>query len=150
MTNQIKYRTDPKIDEKKVCTLLSENATWKVPTDPNRWRQILDNSAAVISAWDGDNLVGFTRGLSDTVRFAQVLEVLVHPEYREQGIGRELVSRLLDQPVMAVRGVILGTPDKKAFYEKLGFKCLNEKAYLMVMVRDQFSQGMILPINPSP
>ena len=144
---EITYRNDRLIDEGQVCDLLTNYASWKVHTEPEKWKQIMENSAAVISAWDGDMLVGFTRGLSDTVRFAQVLEVLVHPEYRLRGIGRELVSRLLEQPAMSVRGVILGTPDKRAFYEKLGFKCLNEAAFMMVMVRDQFSEGMILPIK---
>lgn len=143
----IRYRNDRSLDEGVVGDFLSSYATWKVHTDPQKWQVILKNSAAVISAWHGDKLVGFTRGLSDRVRFAQVLEVLVHPDYRRRGIGRELVCRLLDQPAMSVRGIILGTPDKKVFYEKLGFKCLNDEAYMMVMVRDQFSQGMILPID---
>jgi hypothetical protein len=48
---------------------------------------------------------------------------------------------------MQVRGVSLGTPDQREFYEKLGVKCVNEKAYFMVLVRDEYGEGLIQPVE---
>ena len=146
---EITYRDDQKIDEKIVCAFFSKYATWKVYPDPEKWKVILENSCAVISAWHNDHLVGLSRGISDKVRFAQVVGVLVHPDYRRRGIGKELVSRLLNTPAMSVRGVCLGTHAMYEFYESLGFKCLNDKAYFMVLVRDELSEGLVLPIDES-
>jgi hypothetical protein len=34
----------------------------------------------------------------------------------------------------------------KEFYESVGFQCVNDQAYLMVMVRDEFGEELILPV----
>jgi GNAT superfamily N-acetyltransferase len=104
----------------------------------------------VITAWKDGILVGFARGISDHTRYAQVLDVLVHPNYRRSGVGKELIKRLLDHPSMCVRGVILGTPSMKEFYESVGFQCVNDIAYMMVLVRDEYGEGLIQPVdNPA-
>ena len=142
----ITYKDDKSIDTHIVCEFFSQFATWKVHSQPQKWEQILANSCSVISAWDNDELVGLARGISDEVRYAQVLDILVHPDYRRRGIGTELVTKLLASPSMQVRGVILGTPTMREFYETLGFKCVNEEAYFMVLVRDEFGTDLVQPI----
>ncbi len=47
------------------------------------------NSTLVISAWDGERLVGAVRVLSDTIFRSYLLDLVVDPEYQRQGIGRE-------------------------------------------------------------
>ena len=144
---EIIYRDERILDERIVCDFFTRHATWKVHAEPEKWKKSVENSSAVISAWDDGDLIGLTRGISDRVRYAQVLEVLVHPAYRGSGIGRELVTRLINQPAMCVRGVILGTPTMKDFYESVGFKCVNDEAFFMVMVRDEFGEDLILPVD---
>jgi ribosomal protein S18 acetylase RimI-like enzyme len=144
---KIAYLDDRAIDASIVCQFLNRFATWKVHSQPGKWKEILANSCAVISAWDGEKLVGFVRGIGDQVRYAQVLDVLVHPYYRRKGIGRELIARLLSNPAMQVRGVILGTPSMREFYEAVGFRCVNDQAYFMVLVQDEFGADMVQPIE---
>jgi GNAT superfamily N-acetyltransferase len=143
----ITYSEEKDIDPETVRDFFCTYATWKVPTGIKQWKRMLLNSCAVVSAWDGDRLIGTVRGLSDEVRFAKVLDILVHPEYRRTGIGTEIMLRLLSHPTMQVRGVSLGTPDQREFYEKLGVKCVNEKAYFMVLVRDEYGEGLIQPVE---
>ena len=49
-----------------------------------------------IGAWSGDRLVGSVRVLSDGYFFSTVPEVMVDPEFRKHGIGRELLRRALE------------------------------------------------------
>ena len=72
-----------------------------------------------IGAWDGDRLIGAVRVLSDGYLFATIPEIVVDPDYRRRGIGRELMLRALDR---APTGVILfGSPPNSAgFFERLG------------------------------
>ena len=72
-----------------------------------------------------------------------MLDVLVHPDYRRNGIGTKLLETLICFKEMSVRGVILGTPTMSNFYESLGFTCVNEKAFLMVLISDEYSDGLI-------
>jgi predicted GNAT family N-acyltransferase len=74
-----------------------------------------------IGAWTGDRLVGSVRVLSDGYFFNTVPEVMVDPEFRKHGIGRELMRRALD---VSPGGVLfLGAqPGNERFFEQAGFR----------------------------
>ena len=48
---------------------------------------------ANLAAWEGGRMVGVARVLTDGHRYACLVEVLVDPDYRRRGIGRELARR---------------------------------------------------------
>jgi GNAT superfamily N-acetyltransferase len=91
------------------------------------WPRAYDLAAAAaalsrttnIGAWDGERLVGAVRILTDGYFFATVPEILVDPEYRRRGIGRELMFRAL---ATAPRGRLFfgAQPQSVGFFEKLG------------------------------
>jgi GNAT superfamily N-acetyltransferase len=77
----------------------------------------------VLTAWDGTTLVGCVRVLSDFVFRAVLCDVVVHAQYRGQGIGRMLVGRVLEHERLArVRKFTLMTTTARGFYERLGWK----------------------------
>ena len=74
-----------------------------------------------IGAWSGDRLVGSVRVLSDGYFFNTVPEVMVDPEFRKHGIGRELMKRALDACPGGV--LFLGAqPGNERFFEQAGFR----------------------------
>ena len=74
-----------------------------------------------IGAWDGDRLVGSVRVLTDGYFFSTVPELMVDPEYRRQGVGRELLRRALE--VAPGGTVFLGAqPGNEPFFERAGFR----------------------------
>lgn len=82
----------------------------------------INHSHPVISVWDGQCLVGFARATSDGVYRATIWDVVIHPEYRGGGLGRQLVQTLLAHPhVQRVERVYLMTTNHQRFYEKIGF-----------------------------
>ena len=143
----VTYTDEKNLDPNIVRDFFNQYATWKVHPQVEKWEKILANSSAIVSGWDRNSLLGFARGISDEVRYAQVLDVLVHPDYRRIGIGKELIRRLVSAPAMRVRAVILGTPTMREFYEATGFQCVNDKAFFMVMVRDEYGEDLIQPQN---
>ena len=72
-----------------------------------------------IGAWDGDHLIGSVRLLTDGYFFATVPEILVDPDHRHCGIGRELMRRAV---ALAPRGrVFFGAqPEVVGFFERIG------------------------------
>jgi aralkylamine N-acetyltransferase len=71
-------------------------------------------------------IAGMARLLSDGVSDAYIQDVVVLPEWRGRGIGRELVRRLVEHCRSNGIGWIglIAEPGTRHFYEDLGFKAL--------------------------
>lgn len=78
-------------------------------------------STLVVSAWDGDLLVGAVRVLSDGVIRSVVYDLIVDPAYQAAGIGRELLRRCVAR-FPGTEWLIGTTRDIAGYYEKLGFR----------------------------
>ncbi|MCR5506856.1 MAG: GNAT family N-acetyltransferase [bacterium] len=81
------------------------------------------NSSNVISAWDNEKLVGIIRDLDDKVWNANIDCLLIHPEYRRNGIGTKLLTTMLDL-LKNIQYITIAPNEREtfAFYEKFGFK----------------------------
>ena len=103
---------------------LYRSAGWFGPSDPApELDAMIANSFAVAAAFDpAGRLVGMARALSDGVSDAYILDVVVDPAYRSQGVGRAIVKRLADH--LASFGidwiVCIGVPGTEAFYRAAG------------------------------
>jgi ribosomal protein S18 acetylase RimI-like enzyme len=72
-----------------------------------------------IGAWDEARLVGAVRLLTDGYLFATVPEILVDPDYRRRGIGRELMAQAVSHAPR--RKLFLGAqPEAVTFFERIG------------------------------
>jgi N-acetylglutamate synthase-like GNAT family acetyltransferase len=103
--------------------LLAAGAFWAQNRNLTDLAVAIAHSNVVISAWDGDRLVGFGRALSDGIYRATIWDVVVHPDYRGSGLGRKLVETVLAHPsVCRVERVYLMTTHQQTFYERIGFE----------------------------
>lgn len=112
---------------------LYKKAGW-VDSEPNPEHDASFNighkgSALVISAWDGDRLVGAVRVLSDGVFRSYLLDLIVDPQYQRQGIGREMVKRCVAHYPDS-HWLLCAADDAIGFYNKCGF--VGTKGYLSI------------------
>ncbi len=61
--------------------------------DRERMRQMIAGANLVITAWDGQRLVGICRSLSDFAFCTYLADLAVDIDYQRQGIGKELMRR---------------------------------------------------------
>jgi aralkylamine N-acetyltransferase len=87
----------------------------------------------IVTAWIAEQMVGSLTVLSDGVNDAIIEDVVVHPEYRHQGIGSELVRQALSRLKHIPAGFIKleSVPGVDPFYEQLGF--VRSSASLMYL-----------------
>ncbi|MGH3549545.1 MAG: GNAT family N-acetyltransferase [Pseudonocardiaceae bacterium] len=92
------------------------------PADPQRaLRALLAPGAATVVALDqADAVIGFAHALTDGVT-AYLAELLVTPEHRSRGLGRQLIAEVLQQCRVARMDVITDTAE--GFYETLPHRC---------------------------
>lgn len=67
--------------------------------DEARLRYMAENSTLVVTAWDGDRMVGFGRATTDRAFNGQINNVVVTSDYRKQGIGRQIMGKCSPHPV---------------------------------------------------
>ena len=99
------------------------SVNWESGKYPEKIKEGLKNSSHVISAWDGDRLVGLVRGLDDGATAAFLHYLLVDPAYQGQHIGEELMKRILSfyEDLLYVK-IIPSDPKTIPFYERFGFR----------------------------
>lgn len=105
---------------------------WSSGAYPGRLVVALRNSDTVLSAWDGQRLVGLINVLDDSIMTAYIHYLLVDPEYQGHGIGRELTRQVLDRYKDYLRILLVSYEDGVAFYESLGFKTGHGKYPMFV------------------
>ncbi len=101
---------------------------------PQALQQALDESWYTISAYDNGELVGFGRVLSDGVLYAMIYDLIVHPDFQQQGLGTLLLNRLIEACNSAnIRAIqLFSAHGKTQFYESRGFVTRHHEAPGMV------------------
>jgi aralkylamine N-acetyltransferase len=118
----MKIHINEELDVNELNDLLETNK-WRIQ-DTDKLVKALKLSWCWLTARNEESkLIGFVQVLSDGIRHAYILRLIVHPEYQKQGIGTELMNTLMD--ILKENNLLptlVATPGKDKFYEKFGFK----------------------------
>ncbi|NOS79576.1 MAG: GNAT family N-acetyltransferase [Nitrospira sp.] len=117
---------------------LFQQAPWAKGRTLTDARDMLRHTDVALCAWDGDHLVGFGRVLTDFVYRATIWDVIVDEAYQKQGIGAEIVQRILHHPRLKKVELFWLCTRRPGFYEKLGFSSKEQTG--MVWNRSQNAQ----------
>ena len=83
---------------------------------------MLDRSQITLGVWHEDQLIGFSRVLTDDRYRALIDDVVVDSAYREQGVATEMLDRILKR-TQHIEIVMLDCgSDLADFYRKFGFE----------------------------
>ncbi len=97
---------------------------WPEQPTPETHHAALLGSYRVVLAWQDDEVIGFVNAISDGVAAAFIPWLEVRPEHQRQGVGRELVKRLLDELAPLYSVDLTCDPNLGPFYRALGFRDL--------------------------
>jgi predicted N-acetyltransferase YhbS len=94
-----------------------------------RMSRMLDEANLVITAWDGDVMVGISRSVTDWVYCTYLSDLAVRAAYQGQGIGKELV-RLTRDATPEATVILLAAPKAVDYYPKIGMT-RHESAWIL-------------------
>lgn len=117
------YQTISKLDEKHTEQLakIMEQCWWAEGRTIEGIRTMVSNSEVIGVVDVNNNLIGFTRVLTDGVYKALILDVIVDKEYRGKKIGQLLLNTVTER-FKHIRHLDLNCKgDMISFYEKWGF-----------------------------
>ena len=116
----VTFSAPRELDPAKLTHLFNQ-APWAKGRTEADAKQMLANTDLSVCVWDGERLVGFGRVLTDYVYRASIWDIIVDKPYQGQGIGAELVRRILNHPRLKKVQLFWLCTRTPRFYEKLGF-----------------------------
>ncbi len=117
--------TDPaRLDVDVIADMLSRSY-WADKRTREQLERALSNSL-VFGLFDGSCQIGLARIISDFSIFAYLCDVIIHEEYRGQGLGKWLMETVHSHPdLQGLRRWFLATRDAHGLYSQYGWTPLN-------------------------
>jgi predicted N-acetyltransferase YhbS len=89
--------------------------------DPGTLEAMLANANLVVTAWDGDELVGIARTFTDFVYSGYLSDLAVHARCQRQGIGIGLIEHTRAAMGPKSKLILLAAPAAVDYYPRIGF-----------------------------
>lgn len=104
---------------------------WPSPPNPQTHLRLLENSSKIVLALDEqtNEVIGFITAISDGVLSAYIPLLEVLPPYKNKGIGKELVSRMLQELDDIYMIDLCCDDDLVRYYEHFGMMKTNGMVY---------------------
>jgi predicted N-acetyltransferase YhbS len=119
----ITYRNDRDLDLDAVVELYQASTLGerRPVNDHERMKLMLQNANLIVTAWDGDLLVGIARSVSDFSYATYLSDLAVRASHQTQGIGKELIRRTQQLGGQATV-ILLSAPKATEYYPHIGMK----------------------------
>jgi GNAT superfamily N-acetyltransferase len=117
------FRTGNDLDLDKVIELYvaSTLGARRPVDDRERMAVMLAKANLVVTAWDGELLVGIARALSDFSFITYLSDLAVRESHQRQGIGKELMRRVQAEGGTQAKLLLLAAPAAEKYYPHVGF-----------------------------
>jgi len=118
----ITFRSIEPGDYDQIRQLLIETGWRARVSDRRRFERMLQGASRTVVALDGTRVVAFGRALFDGASNGYISTVAVAADRQRNGIGRELVKRLIDvENPEEITWVLRAGRGSTRFWEKMGF-----------------------------
>ena len=97
--------------------------------DENLIKGMIENSNLVVTAWDGESLIGIARSMTDFHYACYLSDLAVDMEYQQQGIGKALLEKTKEELGSQCKLILIAAPAASQYYEPLGFQ-KNERCWV--------------------
>lgn len=119
------FSTDKsKLDPSVIHAFLTESYWSKGCSMDNVLRRI-ENSIC-FGVYDNGQQIGFARVITDKTTFAYIADVFILENHRGQGLSKQLMAFILEQPdLQNLKRWLLATRDAHGLYAQFGFTSLS-------------------------
>jgi GNAT superfamily N-acetyltransferase len=117
----LQIRLDDVIQDDEVIGLYRANQ-WSSAEKPKQLLAALRNSHSLVTARNGEWLIGLGNAISDGHLVVYYPHMLVHPEYQGKGVGRKMMQALQSRYAGFHQQMLVADGKAIEFYSALGFE----------------------------
>lgn len=121
----IQFKVNTKVSAAAVTEVYKSSGIDRPIHDQARIQTIFEQSNLLITAWDGDQLIGIARSLTDYNYCCYLADLAVKKEYQRFGVGKtliELTENAIGENTMLIA---LSSSSVAEYYPKEGFEKLE-------------------------
>jgi predicted N-acetyltransferase YhbS len=129
--SRIDYRTNTPLDLDAAIDVY-RNSTLGIRRpldDRERIADMFKHANLIVSAWDGEKLVGISRSFTDYSYVTYLSDLVVRDSHQRKGIGKELIRQTQSAAPKAYI-VLLAAPLAAEYYGPIGFE-KHDRAWLL-------------------
>ncbi len=121
--NAILYRYGNNLDLDQVIELYVKSTLGERRPVQSRatMQAMVEHANLVVTAWDGDRLVGIARTLTDFAYCGYLADLAVHAGYQRMGIGVQLIEKTRQKMGPSAKIILLAAPAAVDYYPHVGF-----------------------------
>ncbi|MEH6964738.1 GNAT family N-acetyltransferase [Priestia megaterium] len=117
----ITYKTNVLIRAEQAAEVFVHSGIKRPVQDLDRIQRMLDHASLTITAWNGSELIGIARALTDFSYCCYLSDLAVVKDYQKQGIGTQLIKHVQSEIGEETALILLSAPSAMNYYPKAGF-----------------------------
>lgn len=122
---QIVYRIEETPGAEEVADLYRRAELIRPVDDLERMGRMIAHANLIVSAREGERLVGIARALTDFSFCCYLADLAVDAEYQRRGVGKALIERVRQAIGAESMLLLLSAPKAMPYYPHVGFKAVE-------------------------
>ncbi|MBX3656645.1 MAG: GNAT family N-acetyltransferase [Ramlibacter sp.] len=110
---------------------------------PRHLQTVFSNSMFRCFVYDGPHLVGAGRALADGGDCAYICDIAVLPSHQGTGLGKQIVSHLVEASRGHRKIILYAVPGKEPFYRRFGFLRMKTAMAIFQNQQQQLERGYL-------
>ena len=123
----ITYQEEPELSIHDFCSVLyaSTLAARRPVDDKPRLGQMIAHADIILTARDGQKIVGVSRAITDFSYCCYLSDLAVDAVYQKQGIGKKLIEETHRIAGHGTSLILLSAPAAASYYPRIGMKSVE-------------------------
>ncbi len=119
----IEYKINTPVSADQFIELLRKSTLGeRRPIDDRECMEgMVKNSNLMVSAWDGEKLIGIARSMTDFHYACYLSDLAVDKDYQGMGVGKKLQAITQEQLGPKCKLILIAAPAANSYYEYLGY-----------------------------
>ncbi|MGQ0827216.1 MAG: GNAT family N-acetyltransferase [Bacteroidota bacterium] len=118
---KIQFKINAKVSAQAVIDVFKSSGIIRPVEDIKRIQTMLDNANLIITAWNGIELIGISRSLTDFCYCCYLSDLAVKKEYQKSGIGKTLIQLTQNEIGEQTMLLLLSAAPAMEYYPKVEF-----------------------------